>query len=134
MLVVEADCPKPCLFYFCIEMGFGDEKTVPKGRLEGSVASMPAFQRDVKGVSRVDFSLDFRYKFAMPLKGTIVGITDASASILMENGQKMQVPLTSIEGLAKEGQEVAVVLTALGSEDAGRQKLARELLNALLMP
>jgi hypothetical protein len=70
----------------------------------------------------------------MPLKAKIQSISGERATLVLEDGQTLSVALTQIEGTAKEGAEVAVIVAALGAEDAGRSALARNLLNELLHP
>ncbi len=66
------------------------------------------------------------------LKATLRVIQGDRATLAFEDGQTFTVPVSEIEGMGKEGQLVAVSLAALGSEDAGRQRLAQDLLNELL--
>ncbi len=65
-------------------------------------------------------------------KAKIVSLVSDQALLEFEDGQKIRVPVSSIEGTPKDGQEIAVIFAALGTEDAGRQKLAQHLLNELL--
>ncbi len=67
----------------------------------------------------------------MPLKAKITSLTDEHATLEFNDRQIITVPITSIEGQPKRGMEVGVVFAAFGSEDAGRQALARDLLNSL---
>lgn len=66
------------------------------------------------------------------LKGRISEIRGEDAELRLENGQVFVMPLSAIEGEAKPGQDVVLVAAVLGGEDAGRQHLARHLLNELL--
>jgi polynucleotide 5'-kinase involved in rRNA processing len=66
------------------------------------------------------------------LKGKITGIRGEDAELSLQNGQVLVVPLSAIEGEAQIGQEAVLVVAVTGSEDAGRQHLARHLLNELL--
>lgn len=68
----------------------------------------------------------------MSLKAKVVSSTNERATLEFEDGQMLTVPLTAIEGQPKSGMEVALVVAALGAEDAGRQAIARDLLNNLL--
>ena len=52
--------------------------------------------------------------------------------IALTDGQAMSVAISDIEGAVKVGSEISVVVAALGTEDAGRTKLAQGLLNELL--
>ena len=49
-----------------------------------------------------------------------------------EDGQTVTVPIAACEGAPVVGGAVRLIVAALGSEDAGRQDLARELLNEIL--
>lgn len=66
------------------------------------------------------------------IKANVASLTGDKAIVSLEDGQKITVPISHIEGSVKEGSGVAILVTALGSEDAGRQKLAQGLLNELL--
>jgi hypothetical protein len=66
------------------------------------------------------------------LKAKIASITNDKATISFEDGQTLIVSTASIEGTPKAGADVACVLASLGSEDAGRTRLAQDLLNELL--
>ncbi|MDQ7815245.1 MAG: hypothetical protein RDU25_05600 [Patescibacteria group bacterium] len=66
------------------------------------------------------------------LKGKIISLSGDSAIVQTEDGQSLNIKTGSLEGRANEGQDVAVIVVALGGEDAGRQELARHLLNELL--
>ncbi len=66
------------------------------------------------------------------MKAKIISLASEEAVISLDGGQKITVPVSHIEGSVKEGSEVAVIVAALGSEDAGRQRLAQDLLNGLL--
>jgi len=68
----------------------------------------------------------------MSLKAKIISLTDERATLELEDGQTMTVPKTAIEGLAKQGMDVGIVIVLPGAEDAGRQALSRDLLNSLL--
>jgi hypothetical protein len=70
----------------------------------------------------------------MHLKAKIVSLSDERATLEFDDGQKITIPKETIEGIIKPGVEIGVVLVALGAEDAGRQVLARDLLNSLLLP
>ncbi len=66
------------------------------------------------------------------LKGKVVGVQSEQVKVELGDGQVLSLPLSAMEGTPKEGMEVALIAAALGSEDAGRQALARHLLNGLL--
>ncbi len=66
------------------------------------------------------------------IKAKIASLTGDNAIVSLDDGQKIAVPISHIEGGVKEGSEVAIIVAALGSEDAGRQRLAQDLLNGLL--
>ncbi len=65
-------------------------------------------------------------------KAKIISIVGDRVTASLEDGQTLTVPISDIEGSPKEGQDIAVIVVALGSEDAGRHKLAQDLLNDLL--
>lgn len=66
------------------------------------------------------------------LKATINHIQDDRATLTLESGHSFSVPISEIEGTPIAGAEVVLSVTSLGSEDAGRTKLAQGLLNELL--
>jgi len=66
------------------------------------------------------------------LKGKIMSLNGDIANVQTDDGQVLNVKIEAVEGRAKEGQDVAVIVAALGGEEAGRQELARHLLNELL--
>lgn len=66
------------------------------------------------------------------IKAKVTSLTGDKAIVSLDDGQKITVPVSRIEGSVKEGSDVAVLIVAPGSEDAGRQKLAQGLLNELL--
>ena len=66
------------------------------------------------------------------LNAKLTSISDEKAIVSFEDGQQLTIPISAIEGTPKEGQECAVIIAALGTEDAGRQRIAQHLLNELL--
>lgn len=52
--------------------------------------------------------------------------------ISLNDGQSLTLSASDIEGTVKVGSEVALVVATLESEDAGRERLAKDLLNELL--
>jgi len=62
----------------------------------------------------------------------IVSLTDERATLELEDGQTVSLPVSSFEGQPKQGMDVSIVAVPLGAEDAGRQAIARDLLNTLL--
>lgn len=66
------------------------------------------------------------------LKGKVIQAHTDSVTIRFEDGQSLRLPISDVEGSPKEGMDISIVAAALGSEDAGRQKLAQHLLNQLL--
>lgn len=68
----------------------------------------------------------------MSLKAKIVTLTDERATLELEDGQTISVPVSAFEGQPKQGMDVSLVAVPLGSEDAGRQAIAQDLLNSLL--
>lgn len=68
----------------------------------------------------------------MQVKGKVVTIQQEQVKIQLEDGQLLTVRHEMIEGIPKEGMDVAFIIAAVGSEDAGRQALAKDLLNGLL--
>ena len=65
-------------------------------------------------------------------KAKIVSITNDTSVVSFEDGQTLTIPTSSIEGSPKVGAEIVCVFASLGSEDAGRTRLAQDLLNELL--
>lgn len=68
----------------------------------------------------------------MSLKAKIVALTDERATLELEDGQTLSLPISSFEGQPKQGMDVSLVAVSLGAEDAGRQAISRDLLNTLL--
>jgi hypothetical protein len=66
------------------------------------------------------------------IKAKVISIEDGKAHLELEDGQIVVVPQSAIEGTVVAGGEAAVVIATLGGEDAGRQALARHLLNEIL--
>lgn len=66
------------------------------------------------------------------LKATVERIDGSSAVLRLPSGSEISVPLEGIEGRPVVGQVVALLAVAVGSEDAGRQRIAHDLLNELL--
>lgn len=81
---------------------------------------------------RIALVLVFLYLNNMQMKGKVVTIQDEQVKIELEDGQCLFAPSLMIEGVPKEGMDVAIIIAAIGSEDAGRQTLAKDLLNGLL--
>ncbi len=70
----------------------------------------------------------------MSLSATVQSIDGEVAVLALDDGQTLRVPLSACEGQAKPGLKVRLVVAMIGSEDAGRTGLARELLNEILAP
>ncbi|MFA5935976.1 MAG: hypothetical protein WC787_03950 [Patescibacteria group bacterium] len=68
------------------------------------------------------------------LRATVESIQNDRATVVFEDGQKLVVGVSSLEGIPKQGSDVRVIVTVPSAEDAGRQALARELLNEILAP
>jgi len=68
------------------------------------------------------------------LKAKIAAFTGERVTLEFEDGQFLTVATSVIEGVPKLGMDICVVLAAPGAEDAGRQILAKDLLNSLLLP
>ena len=66
------------------------------------------------------------------VKAKITKIEGETATIALADGQTLVLPIKALEGECKAGQEVGLLAVALGSEDAGRQKIAQHLLNELM--
>ncbi len=71
---------------------------------------------------------------ANTLRASIQNVEGDRVTLVFPDGQLLVVSESACEGKPKLGLAVAVGLTVLGSEDAGRQSLARELLNEILLP
>ncbi len=65
-------------------------------------------------------------------KGKISTVTADRATVVFDDGQTISVAVSDIEGMVKVGSEISILLASLGSEDAGRTKIAQGLLNELL--
>ena len=65
-------------------------------------------------------------------KAKVISVVGEKVTLSFEDGATFVVPVSAIEGTVKEGQEAALLIVALGGEDAGRQKIAQDLLNGLL--
>ena len=75
----------------------------------------------------------FGINMAQPMmKAKVMKIQEQTVTLQLPDGQLLALPSKSVEGECKPGQEVAIVAAVLGAEDAGRQALARHLLNELL--
>jgi hypothetical protein len=68
------------------------------------------------------------------LKAKIERIEGERVMVVFEDGQRLTVPRTAIEGVVGVGQDIVLVAAVLGGEDAGRSRLAQEILNELLRP
>lgn len=66
------------------------------------------------------------------LRARLTALQNDRATIVFEDGQSFSVPASVIEGVATPGSEVCLVVTVPAAEDAGRQGLARDLLNEIL--
>ncbi|MBI5654904.1 hypothetical protein HZC53_04615 [Candidatus Uhrbacteria bacterium] len=66
------------------------------------------------------------------VKAKVVKIEGDKVVLGLVDGQSLVLPAESIEGECKLGQDVSVVAAVLGSEDAGRQRIAHHILNELL--
>lgn len=66
------------------------------------------------------------------LRATVQTVEGERVTLAFADGQILKVPLAACEGQPKSGAEVRVLAAVLGSEDAGRAALARELLNEIL--
>jgi len=66
------------------------------------------------------------------LKGTVSQITNGAVAVALSNGQTFNAPAEDFEGTPTVGSTVHVILVAPGSEDAGRQKFAKEILNEVM--
>jgi hypothetical protein len=67
-----------------------------------------------------------------PLKGNIVSIEGETATLRLDDGGEFRVPVRACEGIPTVGRVAHIIIAIQGSEDAGRQALAREVLNELL--
>ena len=68
----------------------------------------------------------------MSLNAKIESLNGERVTLVFDDGQKLVVPAAFVDGAAKVWQDVAVVVEVSGSEDSGRARVARELLNELL--
>ncbi len=68
------------------------------------------------------------------LHATVLTIEGDQVTLSCDDGQLVKLPLAACEGMPKVGSQIRLWATVLGSEDAGRQDLARELLNEILLP
>ena len=66
------------------------------------------------------------------IRTTVIDIQADFVSLALEDGQRLRVPLTVCEGSVQVGTEVRLQVISLSSEDAGRTRLARELVNEIL--
>jgi hypothetical protein len=67
-----------------------------------------------------------------PLTATVRQIDGNVALLELEDGQSLRLPLTVLEGTPKPGSVVRLLAVTHGGEDAGRQAIAKHLLNELL--
>ena len=66
------------------------------------------------------------------LKGTVTQMSNGMVVVTLGNGQTLNVSLEDIEGTPAVGSVVHLIIVAPGSEDAGRQKFAKDLLNEVM--
>ncbi|MFA6161491.1 MAG: hypothetical protein WCT54_00465 [Patescibacteria group bacterium] len=66
------------------------------------------------------------------MKATVTTIQDTKVKLTLPDGQIFVVPLSSFEGIPKEGMSVALILAVPGADDAARQRLSKDLLNELM--
>lgn len=66
------------------------------------------------------------------LTAKITKIENQHVTLALLDGQVLVVPESSIEGKPAEGLSVSLLLAVPGSEDAARQKLAKDILNELI--
>lgn len=66
------------------------------------------------------------------MRANVQKIEGTRVTLALSDGQILTASLSDIEGLPKLGSEVRIIITNPGSEDAGRQALARGLLNEIL--
>ncbi|GMU25192.1 hypothetical protein KJZ71_02135 [Patescibacteria group bacterium] len=67
-----------------------------------------------------------------PLKAVVTAAQNGIIQMKLEDGQTVRIPETACEGTATEGLELRLMVVAPGSEDAGRQAIAKSVLNELL--
>ncbi len=68
----------------------------------------------------------------MPLNARVAAIEGEKVTIALGDGQTFLVPMTAIEGSVQSGTEVSLLIVGLNVPDAGRQAIARDILNSLL--
>ncbi len=68
----------------------------------------------------------------MSQRAKVLSINNDRATITFNDGQSLTLPVSSIEGAIKVNSEIVFMAAALESEDAGRERLSRDLLNELL--
>ncbi len=66
------------------------------------------------------------------LEAKIINLDNEKATLAFLDGQKINVPVSAIEGAVKQGERVFVLFAAPGSENGANQKLAKFLLNELI--
>jgi hypothetical protein len=66
------------------------------------------------------------------LNAKIAKIEGDNITLSIPDGQTWVVPISALEGKPAEGLSVGVILAVPGSEDAARQKLAKDILNELI--
>jgi len=66
------------------------------------------------------------------LQTTVTDIQNGQVTIRLNDGQTVRVPVADFEGTPTVGSAVYLVLAVPGSEDAGRQSLAKHLLNQMI--
>ena len=70
----------------------------------------------------------------MSLRGKITVVEGDRVTVVLEDGQTLTVPASSLEGKPAVGADVRVIVAIPAAEDSGRQALAKELLNEILAP
>ena len=66
------------------------------------------------------------------LKGTITQLENGSAAITLSNGQILNIQVSEIEGVPAVGASVSIIVAMPNSEDAARQRMAKDVLNEFL--
>ena len=66
------------------------------------------------------------------VEATVQSVEGEKLVLAFEDGQLLRLPMSACEGTPLPGSHVRVLCVALNAEDAGRQRLARDLLNELL--
>ena len=66
------------------------------------------------------------------LKAKITDIASDRVSLELPDGQTVHVPPSAFDGVPEAGKDAALLIVPIGGQEAGKQEIARRLLNELM--